>query len=457
MNARHLAAVLLGVLAGAPSVNAQSAWTRLTPAASPSLRGGISGSSDGSRFLMFGGQTSGGVYLDDLWGFDGTAWTDLTPAAGLPPARDWHGQAFDSARGRLVVFGGRNGATIYGDTWEWDGSAWTQATTANAPTARRNPGMTYDSARGVIVLFGGEDGATRLNDTWEYDGTDWTQVTPAQSPPARWKMQIAYDSDRGLVVVAGGNVNGGGRGNDTWTYDGTNWTEVVGAGAPFGTGLENCGMAYDAVRKRCVLQGGFNGSYRSKTFDFDGSTWIDRGNFLGQGLTGRTGNALAFVPAIGKVILFGGFASSAFVDETYEWSTPTPASFATSGTGCASAVGQPTLSITADPWCGDSFELVVDNLGAGSLAFMLLGASSTLWPAGALPQPLTFLGAPNCLLYTSVEEVLSAPVVAGEARFAYGVPDLAVLYGATCYAQCIGFDGNLRFTTGRGDLVLGGY
>ena len=35
--------------------------------------------------------------------------------------------------------------------------------------------------------------------------------------------------------------------------------------------------------------------------------------------------------------------------------------------------------------------------------------------------------------------------------------DLAVLYGATCYAQCIGFDGNIRFTTGRGDLALGGY
>ncbi|MDA1222517.1 MAG: hypothetical protein O3B85_10885 [Planctomycetota bacterium] len=249
---------------------------------------------------------------------------------------------------------------------------------------------------------------------------------------------MAFDSHRNLVVMAGGNVNGGGRGADTWTYDGTDWTEVVGAGAPFGTGLENCGMTYDAVRRRCVLQGGFNGSYRSKTFDFDGSTWIDRGNFLGQGMTARTGNAVAFVPALGKVIQFGGFAATTFVAETFEWSTPTPASFATSGTGCASSVGQPTLSITANPWCGDSFELVVDNLAAGSMPFLLLGA-------------------PNCLLYTSVEEVLSATVVAGEARFAYSVPDLAVLYGATCYAQCIGFDGNIRFTTGRGDLALGGY
>lgn len=455
-HSRFLALLALSVSL-APVAHAQSAWTLLSPATAPSLRGGISGSTDGSQFLMFGGQTVGTTFLNDLWAFDGTNWTDLTPATGNPPGRDWHGQAYDSGRGRLVVFGGRDASTTFSDTWEWDGSSWSQVTTANAPSPRRLPGMVYDSNRGVVVLFGGDSAGTRLDDTWEYDGTDWTQVTTAQVPGARWKMQMAFDSHRNLVVMAGGNVNGGGRGSDTWTYDGTDWTEVVGAGSPFNTGLENCGMTYDAVRRRCVLQGGFNGSYRSKTFDFDGSTWIDRGNFLGQGLTARTGNAVAFVPALGKVIQFGGFAATAFVAETFEWSSATPASFTTSGTGCASSVGQPTLSITADPWCGDSFELVVDNLGAGSMAFMLLGASSSLWPAGPLPQALTFLGAPNCLLYTSVEEVLSATVVAGEARFAYSVPDLAILYGATCYAQSIGFDGNTRFTTGRGDLTLGGY
>ena len=34
--------------------------------------------------------------------------------------------AYDSQRGRIVLFGGSNSITgALGDTWEWDGATWT--------------------------------------------------------------------------------------------------------------------------------------------------------------------------------------------------------------------------------------------------------------------------------------------------------------------------------------------
>ena len=51
---------------------------------------------------------------------------------------------------------------------------------ANAsPSARLVHALAYDSARGRVVLFGGSDSSFNLlSDTWVWDGTAWTDVTP---------------------------------------------------------------------------------------------------------------------------------------------------------------------------------------------------------------------------------------------------------------------------------------
>ena len=75
-----------------------------------------------------------------------------------PLARHGHALGYDSARGRVVLFGGINDSTGYlSDTWEWDGNVWTQRTPAQSPPAR-GVALAYDSARGRIVLFGGYNG-----------------------------------------------------------------------------------------------------------------------------------------------------------------------------------------------------------------------------------------------------------------------------------------------------------
>jgi hypothetical protein len=85
---------------------------------------------------------------------------------------------YDTSRARIVLFGGissRSEAVPGGylireirlrDTWEWDGTQWQEVATAG-PEARYRHAMAYDTARMRVVLFGGI-GAEPFSDTWEY-------------------------------------------------------------------------------------------------------------------------------------------------------------------------------------------------------------------------------------------------------------------------------------------------
>jgi hypothetical protein len=97
--------------------------------------------------------------------------------------------AFDAQRNRTILFGGDRfqpyALGSINDTWEWDGSQWTRDWTAAAPSVRAGQSMVYDSAIGRMVLFGGVDAGVSpnayANDTWEL-GTGI--VTPPGTPAA---------------------------------------------------------------------------------------------------------------------------------------------------------------------------------------------------------------------------------------------------------------------------------
>src|SRR6185436_14908533 len=120
----------------------------------------------------------GGSLLSGTWEWDGTDWTQRSPAPS-PQWRRGHAMAYDAARQRTVMFEGS-------DTWEWDGNDWSRrAATASPPP--RTSAMAYDAARQRVVLFGGRDaGFNCVADTWEWDGSNWAQRSPATSPGARW-------------------------------------------------------------------------------------------------------------------------------------------------------------------------------------------------------------------------------------------------------------------------------
>jgi hypothetical protein len=83
-----------------------------------------------------------------------------------PPARAWHGMAYDVRRRRTIVFGGIVDRPAMDRGWEWDGRAWQPLGVASGPRSRVGPAMVYDAAREAVVLFGGYAGGEYLSDTW---------------------------------------------------------------------------------------------------------------------------------------------------------------------------------------------------------------------------------------------------------------------------------------------------
>ena len=133
--------------------------------------------------------------------------------------------AFDSARGKSVLFGGSTVVFTFvaaNDTWEWDGTMWDQKfPLGSIPIARAEHAMTYDSSRHQTILFAGLDESyNRLSDAWEWDGNRWNQ-NPNSGPPARHEHAMVYDDSCARIIVFGGSnsFNGGPpQYADTWDY-----------------------------------------------------------------------------------------------------------------------------------------------------------------------------------------------------------------------------------------------
>jgi hypothetical protein len=102
-----------------------------------------------------------------------------------------------------VLFGGYEFTGDAGDTWTWNGTDWTEQTPATSPPTRDLAYIAYDAATGTVVLFGGA-GHGLLGDTWAWNGTTWTKQTPATSPSPRAEGAMAYDAATGTAVLFGG-------------------------------------------------------------------------------------------------------------------------------------------------------------------------------------------------------------------------------------------------------------
>jgi hypothetical protein len=194
---------------------------------------------------------------------------------GDPPQRDGFACAFDSTRGRLVLFGGADIANR-NDTYESDGANWTLVTPVNQPIGRRDASMAYDSQRGRMVLFGGFHGTYAFQDTWEYDGVDWSQIATSSAPPARGSAAMTYDPVRGRTVLVGGDVSPSPIGShfaDTWEYDGVQWQQIQGL-APIEP--RTSGVAcFAAGPQEVLLLGGQsnNGQPLAGVRSFNGTRW----------------------------------------------------------------------------------------------------------------------------------------------------------------------------------------
>jgi hypothetical protein len=86
--------------------------------------------------------------------------------------------AYDSARDRIVLYGATYFPTTPPDTFEWDGSDWLRRLPGMGPLERSQGyhAMVYDSARGRVLLFGVV--LLTTGETWEYGPTDPAAFAP---------------------------------------------------------------------------------------------------------------------------------------------------------------------------------------------------------------------------------------------------------------------------------------
>jgi len=216
-------------------------------------------------------------------------WYNPAPAES-PPGRWDHTMVYDVSVDQTVMFGGRDIEGYFNDTWIYDheSNTWTNADPSVSPptgtlTPRTRHAMAYDAGAGVTIMFGGGDETGRLNETWAYSSTDniWYDMSPTMTIEPedatlapRVAAAMAYDPAAGGVIMFGGTDDAGWL-NETWVYDyGQNtWSKL--------------------------------------TPEVDGGV-----------LTPRAYHAMAYDPAAGGVIMFGGTDDAGWLNETWVYDAP---------------------------------------------------------------------------------------------------------------------------------------
>jgi MYXO-CTERM domain-containing protein len=314
----------------------------------------------GKTYIFGGYDAMTGQVLDELWAWDGKTWAQVA-ANVRPPARSDAGLAYDPARKSLILYGGNDNysGTAFGDTWEWTSAGtWVQLSPASSPDPLMGHGMVTDTARNKILLFGGMSGYMWLgtgayvdpirNEVWEWDGLTmtWTNRTPPASvsaPSAREYPLLAYEEGRQKMFLYDG-TNYGSDATLFWEWDplSAGWTTRSTADAlGYGYALA---LGYDSIRRREVLltdpNNSSSGVQQTWEVESKGPTWYVRALATTPGAV--YGATTAFDGARGVVVLFGGqtTSSGSLGSETWEYSVTNLGNgegcTATFATSCAS-------------------------------------------------------------------------------------------------------------------------
>lgn len=276
---------------------------------------------------VFGGR--GPHELNDLWAYDlsSDAWTKITPAGTLPPARADHIAVWIDGLG-LVIAGGRSGTKVLDDLWAYDpnANAWRTLATSGARPDPRSGACAAVRTDGRLWLAGGAaaDG-TLLADVWSYDPAKsaWTKVAiPGAAPEARDGASCWWTVDDRFAVYGGHGATAGALG-DLWTLQGagTNAPTWADAGAPAAPPRSRAAasVATDSI----VVAGGADaaGKPLSDVVAFDAQTLVARlytgGSAAGATPDARFGASLIDDPGSERLVMFGGKTASASTAEVW--------------------------------------------------------------------------------------------------------------------------------------------
>ena len=177
--------------------------------------GGAYNPATGTLYVSHG-FTSDGRY-DDTWGYElgGSAagWHDDSATGARPDPRCLVRTIVDSARGRLLLFGGQsNSASFLGDFWTFDLTTHTWTQLSGGPSARNLYSWTLRDGTDTALLFGGATGSGDSNQLWALDlATDTWRLVPASgaSPAPRNSHDAVWLAGRQALFVFGGHAAGG--------------------------------------------------------------------------------------------------------------------------------------------------------------------------------------------------------------------------------------------------------
>lgn len=430
---------LLLLLLTAPAAIAQTAtyavFQQLAPTIQPPDRDSAQMAFDEARgrVLLAGGKApGGGATRQDTWEWDGTNWQQVVPPFQLNFARNVR-LVYSPQRAQVLAVTGE-------DTWNgppmkiygWTGSNWVLVD-GNGPVSRAGFfEVTWDSQRGVLVMFG----APFTAETWEWDGLGWQQRGTG-GPAIRSGHRLVYDEARQRVVLFGGTASSNQQLADTWEWNGSYWFEHFGITQP-PTSMFTA-MAYDRARQRVVLHGGYqNSNDTGGVYEFDGTAWMTR--TTSGGPYSMWNASMAYLPTEDHMLVFGGNQGSTWQrTRTITAVTGYLAETVTHQSGCAGPVGVPTLAALAGsrPVLGEMFQMRFSNLPNSpfSLVLATIGYSDQTWGVAALPLDLTPFGFTGCLLHTEPSGTQPLSNLGGMADWNIAVPTTPSLDGLTFFLQ----------------------
>jgi len=219
----------------------------------------VAGVWDGERLVVFGGDegvpvecTSQTDFTGETWAFVAAcnAWERIEAGDG-PPARGRHVAAWDEARGRMLVYGGRTREgtsgtyTNFDDLWALDVATETWTLLSGGGPGARNMAVGVVSGD-QFVIYGGnksDSGASydSQKDVWSFDlvANEWVELSPGSGPGKRIFHAASLSPDGKTMYVYGGGDDNAFTGpffGDLWALDldAPAWTELHagGGGAP---------------------------------------------------------------------------------------------------------------------------------------------------------------------------------------------------------------------------------
>ncbi|MCI4335773.1 MAG: kelch motif-containing protein [Thermoplasmata archaeon] len=250
----------------------------------------------------------------------GPGWSNITASLAASPAcRSSIGMTYDAADGYVLLLDGLSGCPAgvsgaHNDTWEYANGTWSNVTAglATSPSPRFMEGLTYDAADHYVLMFGGESlNGSGLNDTWTWSNGTWTQLTLTVAPSARFQAGITYDAADGYVLLFGGAPFSGASSyyGDTWSYKAGAWSSISPPSGIAPSARRDMGMAYDPANGRVVLFGGVDASFTglSDTWTYLNGTWTAA--TLTTAPPARWDPGLTYDPGVNGLLLFGGCTS----------------------------------------------------------------------------------------------------------------------------------------------------